>query len=90
MTRKRDTMITYEDIKVVISIKVRCNKEVRKYLNDYITQQETLQTEHEALKKDVARYFETRNRLKTILPNANDITEFWNLEDKLSKVGKEE
>lgn len=33
-------VITHEDIKVVISLKVRCNKEVRKYLNDYIARQE--------------------------------------------------
>jgi hypothetical protein len=46
-------------------------------------------TEHEELKLDVKRYFETRNKLKTILPSAKDITEFWELEEKLLKVGKE-
>lgn len=35
-------MITnkYKDIKLVIELKVRCNKQVRNYINDYITQQE--------------------------------------------------
>lgn len=88
-----DKMITYEDIKVVISLKVRCNKEVRKYLNDYITQQEKLQDEHEALKKDVARYLELQQKFE----NANfsfvkeqDKQEYFRLNQKLSKVGKEE
>ena len=59
----------------------------------YIKQQEQLQAEHEALKRDVARYFELKdkkiNHDSTILENK----EFYDLRDKLyklSKVGNEE
>lgn len=51
----------------------------------YISQQEALEAEHEALKRDVARYFEIYDcELKQ--------GEWWNeytaLKEKLSKVGK--
>jgi hypothetical protein len=42
------------------------------------------------VERDVKRYFETRNKLKTILPSVKDITEFWELEERLEKVGNED
>lgn len=51
---------------------------------------EALESEHEALKKDVARYFEDRNRFENTLVSDEELAEFWKLEEKLSKVGKEE
>ena len=63
----------------------------------YIKQQEQLQAEHEALKRDVARYFELDkqfyegffdeidNEQLTLIEQ-----EVTNLFEKLSKVGKEE
>lgn len=43
--------------------------------------------EHEALKKDVARYFELAPKFKSITKEKQ--IECYQLQDKLSKVGKE-
>ena len=45
---------------------------------------------YEELKRDVKRYFDERNRLKTILPSNKELMAFWDLEKKLSKVGEKE
>ena len=70
--------------------------EAYKTLNNYISQQEKLQAEHEALKRDVARYFELidspmKNIHETSLEQKlSEYDEFIALKEKLSKVGKEE
>lgn len=63
----------------------------------YIAQQGKLQVEHESLVKNVARYFELLNKLKDeemfpteVLFDDFDYKELGDLENKLSKVGKEE
>ena len=66
------------------------DEELIKVMAEYISQQEKLQAEHETLKRDVARYFETRNRLKIKTVTEDDIAILHALEEKLSKVGKEE
>ena len=42
------------------------DKELIKFMTEYIKQQEKLQAEHEALKHDIAIYKETLNSIKTI------------------------
>lgn len=74
-------MITHEEARIEA---VSYNHEAIKVILKYIKQQETLQAEHEALKKDVARYFD-------MLENYEGYSnEFRALYEKLSKVGKEE
>lgn len=58
-------------------------------LNDYINLQEQLQAEHEALKKDVARYFELSMFSQQQL-SKSQYEEYLALRGKLSKVGKKE
>lgn len=45
----------------------------------------TIEAKYEALKKDVDRYFEDRNRFKNTLVSAEELAEFWKLEEKLTK-----
>lgn len=74
-------MITHKEARIASML---TTVEATRIMIDYITQQEKLQAEHEALKKDVARYFD-------LLENYEDYTnEFIELGNKLSKVGKEE
>jgi cell shape-determining protein MreC len=75
-----------EAIKIVDKIynKTDFTKEELQPLIDYLNKSETTEKEHEALKKDVARYFD-------LLENYEDYTnEFRTLYEELSKVGKEE
>ena len=54
-----------------------------KKIDDYITQQEQFS-------KDVDRYFELRSKAnRFLMENEDELREFWKLEEKLSKVGKE-
>lgn len=81
-------MITHEEARdVLVNEKMVWN--ISLFAADYISQQEKLQAEHEALKRDVARYFELRS-----LPDDKYTTEVSRecvrLELKLWKVGKEE
>lgn len=80
-------MITHDeerkhlDIKLVIELKVRCNKEVRKYLNDYITQ-------NEQRNRDLARYLELQEKYEKAqftFVKASEMQEYFRLNQKLSK-----
>ena len=57
--------------------------EAYKTLNDYISQQEQLQAEHEALKRDIARYFELTKKMPA--QSFEDYNEWNDLHDKLTK-----
>lgn len=96
-------MITHEEaikiMQVLESDDAYYNERIEEHkkIAEYISQQENLQTEHEALKKDVARYFELShnpksntnpNEIRPYIEWANELSE---LEKQiLSKVGKEE
>lgn len=72
-----------EAIKIVDKIynKTDFTKEELQPLIDYLNKSETTEKEHEAFKKDVARYFD-------LLENYEDYTnEFIELGRKLTKVG---
>lgn len=62
-------------------------KEQLQPLNEYLDYALGLETQHEAFKKDVARYFEIGIKHRKSL---DELREFWVLEEKLQKVGKEE
>ena len=64
---------------------------------DYLNKSETTEKEHDALKRDVARYFELFELQSNeaafpteYLFTDDDWRELYFLEEKLSKVGKEE
>ena len=78
-------MITHEEAREKTLYLHGKYDEAYKTLNDYISQQEKLQAEHEALKKDVARFFELDGYYMDMITE-----EYSKLIDKLSKVGKEE
>ena len=61
--------------------------EAYKTLNDYISQQEKLQAEHEALKRDVVRFMYLLSKENTTNKESFEVV---TLGEKLSKVGKEE
>lgn len=93
-------MITHEEARN--KVKSNHNKfytegEFTKDMLDYISQQEKQQAEHEALKRDVARYFELFELQSNeaafpteYLFTDDDWRELYFLEEKLLKVGKEE
>ena len=65
-------------------------------LIDYLNKSKTTEKEHEALKRDIARYFELidspmKNIHETSLEQKlSEYNEFLSLKEKLSKVGKKE
>ena len=80
-------MITHEEAKHVVQV-ATSGLDMRDKLFDYISQQEKLQAELEALKRDVARYFElqTLDRVAT----HEETKEVCLLYGKFIKAGKEE
>lgn len=86
-----------EAIKIVDKIynKTDFTKEELQPLIDYLNKSETTEKEHEALKKDVSRYFDLSKRYLEIMfdddETANEIkVKLDDLYEKLSKVGKKE
>jgi len=66
-------------------------KEQLQPLNDYLDFSLSLEDKHEALVKDVARYFKLVEKTMSyvILGREDECYEVKRLKDKLSKVGKE-
>ena len=80
-------MITHEEAREKTLYLHGKYDEAYKTLNDYISQQEKLQAEHEALKKDVARFMYLLSKENTTNKESFEVV---TLGEKLSKVGKEE
>lgn len=76
----------YITVLLKLGLSVKLIERWKEDLIAYISQQETLQAEHEALKKDVARYFE----LEKESFNPLKARAYVELYGKLIKVGKEE
>lgn len=90
-------MITHEEalelVKILyFNINEKNNRELNRTskiygkLDNYITQQEKLQAEHEELKRDMKRFMELIPEVK-FRPLQDEV---YLLQQKLSKVGKEE